>query len=345
MLRRIFSSKLNFITNRYDAIQALRGVAAIFVFFEHVRFVGHGAFGVDVFFCISGFMIMLSTEKSTSHFLLKRLIKILPLYWLMTFITWIGLLIFPSLFQSTQPQLEYLIKSLLFIPFEIGNAIRPIMGIGWSLNCEMFFYILFYLSFHINKKYCCLICSSFLAFIVFIQLLAGNAGVHSVILLFYGNSRMLEFVLGIGCYYYAKWMYDHFPNKAKKQFFIVAFVVSAIILVCLFLMHDINQSDFSRLIYWGVPSAVLVLLFFAIGLYYQFPTFIVHLGNISFSFYLMHYYIVIVLDRLCFDFGVVNFKSVIGVLLAFILTLFASEISNQLVEKKFTRFLQRKLLK
>ena len=70
----------------FDSIQALRGLAALFVVFQHVRFLNFGAFGVDIFFCISGFMIMFTTEKSTKYFFRKRLVRILPLYYLMTLV-------------------------------------------------------------------------------------------------------------------------------------------------------------------------------------------------------------------------------------------------------------------
>ena len=53
----------------FDSIQALRGLAALFVVFQHVRFLNFGAFGVDIFFCISGFMIMFTTEKKYQIFL------------------------------------------------------------------------------------------------------------------------------------------------------------------------------------------------------------------------------------------------------------------------------------
>ena len=67
---------------RFQNIQALRAVLAIFVVLEHVRFAACGAFGVDGFFAISGFMILFSTANSTEHFFKKRLIRILPLYYL-----------------------------------------------------------------------------------------------------------------------------------------------------------------------------------------------------------------------------------------------------------------------
>ena len=79
----------------FDSIQALRGLAALFVVFQHVRFLNFGAFGVDIFFCISGFMIMFTTEKSTKYFFRKRLVRILPLYYLMTLGTYLLLLLFP----------------------------------------------------------------------------------------------------------------------------------------------------------------------------------------------------------------------------------------------------------
>ena len=81
----------------FDSIQALRGLAALFVVFQHIRFLNFGAFGVDIFFCISGFMIMFTTEKSTKYFFRKRLIRILPLYYLMTLVTYLSLLLFPSM--------------------------------------------------------------------------------------------------------------------------------------------------------------------------------------------------------------------------------------------------------
>ena len=188
----------------FDSIQALRGLAALFVVFQHVRFLNFGAFGVDIFFCISGFMIMFTTEKSTKYFFRKRLVRILPLYYLMTLGTYLLLLLFPSMFQQTRHDFSYLVKSLLFIPFDIGSgAIQPLVRIGWTINCEMLFYLLFFIAFHISMKYRGLICSAFLVILVgMVQIFApaisswqspiGN--VLSPFLIFYGDPVMLEFL-------------------------------------------------------------------------------------------------------------------------------------------------------
>jgi len=92
----------NFHDNHFNSIQVLRAIAALLVVLEHVRFLNCGAFGVDIFFCISGFMIMFSTHKSTRHFIKKRFIRILPLYYIMTFGTFLLLILFPSMFEQTK---------------------------------------------------------------------------------------------------------------------------------------------------------------------------------------------------------------------------------------------------
>ena len=63
----------------------------------------------------------------------ERLVRILPLYYLMTLGTYLSLLLFPSMFQQTRHDFSYLVKSLLFIPFDIGSgAIQPLVRI-WSI--------------------------------------------------------------------------------------------------------------------------------------------------------------------------------------------------------------------
>ena len=71
---------------RIDSIQILRGIGAILILLFHLSFINRGEFAVDIFFCISGFILMYTTQKNTDHMLLKRLIRILPLYYIVTFV-------------------------------------------------------------------------------------------------------------------------------------------------------------------------------------------------------------------------------------------------------------------
>ncbi len=189
----------------FDSIQALRGITALFIVLEHIRFLNCGAFGVDIFFCISGFMIMFSTHKGPAYFLRKRLIRILPLYYLMTAGTFLLLILFPGMFEQTKADPVFLVKSLLFIPFDIGNgALQPLMRIGWTVNCEIFFYLVFFAAMHISHRFRGLICGLFLAGITAAAALLPSP---PAFLAFYGNPVMLEFLFGITAYYAAWGLY------------------------------------------------------------------------------------------------------------------------------------------
>lgn len=147
-------------SDRLEALQALRAIAAAFVVLLHAFYTyaekispmdpisGVGlhydlaTFGVKLFFCISGFIIFKSTVgldpglASASHFALRRLIRIVPLYWAVTAIYAVKLGI-----QGMPPGALDVVRSLLFVPYaDARNEIRPVLGAGWTLNFEMLFY-------------------------------------------------------------------------------------------------------------------------------------------------------------------------------------------------------------
>lgn len=330
--------------NHFDSIQTLRGIAALFVVLEHVRFLGCGAFGVDIFFCISGFMIMFSTHKSAEGFLRKRLIRILPLYYFMTAGTFLLLLLFPGMFQQTKADPVFLVKSLLFIPFDIGGGVlQPLMRIGWTVNCEMLFYLLFLIAMHISHRYRGLVCSAFLGLIVLLEQLLP---LEWDVLTFYGNPVMLEFVLGIIVYYVIWAIYESHRSKPLPGFLLplaaTAFVGIFVLLLASY--HHINVLGFRRLFFWGLPAAVLVLCSFVVGLFLKMPRFSVTLGNMSYSLYLIHYYPVMLLDRKVFDFSACTAFSLFGVAVSLVLCLAASYAVWILVEKKLTGWLRKRFM-
>lgn len=331
----------DFHENRYHSIQTLRGIAAIFVILEHIRFLNCGAFGVDIFFCISGFMIMLATHKDTCFFLRKRLIRILPLYYIMTLFTWTVLMLFPGLFEQTTPQPVFLIKSLLFIPFDIGGGVlQPLMRIGWTVNCEMFFYLLFFISFHISHRFRGLICGGLLgALIAFNYLLPVSFAPLS----FYGNPIMLEFLLGILCYYAARGIYRLHSRGRLPGFLAPLGALAALLLFCVLLLtkENINILGFRRVFLWGIPGFMLVLCFFVFGLKWKMPAWSVRLGDMSYSIYLIHYYPVMFLDRMVFDFSVCSPYALAGAAVSVLICLLCSFVSWLLVEKRLTGFLKK----
>lgn len=329
--------------NHFDSIQALRGIAALFVLLEHIRFFNCGAFGVDIFFCISGFMIMFSTHKSSEGFLTKRAIRILPLYYLMTIGTFFLLLLFPTMFEQTKANPAFLLKSLLFIPFDIGNGVlQPLMRIGWTVNCEVFFYIVFFISLHISRKYRGLICSVLLVGVV---ALAKLLPVSFAPLTFYGSPIMLEFVMGILSYYVARQLYSCYQTGKISRFISVASgLIACLLLLALPVGKPyINVLGFYRLLLWGLPAMIIVLGFFIWGLYVKMPRPLVQLGNMSYSLYLIHYYPVLLLDRAVFDFSVCTPFTVFGVFVSLIVCCALAYLCWYLIEKRFTEWLRTKI--
>lgn len=79
-----------------NSIQYLRAIAALYVVLLHTSdklelqnsFTNIGVSGVDLFFIISGFIITyIEVNNNTSdwkEFILKRFIRIIPLYWILT---------------------------------------------------------------------------------------------------------------------------------------------------------------------------------------------------------------------------------------------------------------------
>ena len=111
-------------------IQMLRGIAAAMVVCVHIQLqlsrLGFADVsqnwllsGVDIFFVISGFIMWVSIanrpERTAAEFMRHRIARIVPLYWLLTTLMIITMLVRPDLLQSARYDLGHIIKSYLFI--------------------------------------------------------------------------------------------------------------------------------------------------------------------------------------------------------------------------------------
>ena len=150
------------LNDRSEFIQSLRFVAATLVLLTHSTFYYHervskdwpvwpsGAIGVEIFFVISGIVMVIcsaalpSNAAGAKEFMVRRLLRIMPLYWLVLLIKVAITLVLPSVVYHNSYDAVHIIKSFLFIPtFNAEGEIRPIHGVGWTLQHEMFFYLLF----------------------------------------------------------------------------------------------------------------------------------------------------------------------------------------------------------
>ena len=101
-----------------------------------------------MFFVISGFIMVYITGAgpfSATTFLKRRAVRIVPTYWLFTSIAAVLAAITPSLFQTTIFTWSHYLQSLFFIVHEAPGrgGTSPILSLGWTLNYEVFFYVIF----------------------------------------------------------------------------------------------------------------------------------------------------------------------------------------------------------
>jgi len=144
-------------------LQALRAIAAWLVVTDHALLdVTHGdarnpatpvawamgSVGVCVFFVISGFiMVQISWDDfgrrgAAANFLRRRIIRIVPLYWLATVAAFAFHKV--SATHGANAGWSELLRSMLFIPYrDAEDGWTPVLAQGWTLNYEMFFYLIF----------------------------------------------------------------------------------------------------------------------------------------------------------------------------------------------------------
>ncbi len=190
-------------------VQLLRAVAAYLVVTVHLGTLLFAAgvsqeptmvgnCGVDLFFVISGYLMVLTTsEKPTSakRFILSRIIRIVPMYWICTLLVFLLAMFTPDALRSTSASAINLVRSLMFIPFDKGQGrIQPVLFLGWTLNYEMFFYLVFALSLLLPRH------RSVVAalLVIWAMPLLGMLFAHvSVVARFYGDLIVLEFAIGM----------------------------------------------------------------------------------------------------------------------------------------------------
>ena len=303
----------------------------------------NGAFGVDLFFCISGFIMMHVTEKSSHRFLAKRVIRVVPLYWFTTF-TISAILIFrPDLFRTTLLTTEYFIKSILFIPYyytgQSGQTFNSINMVGWTLIMEVFFYFLFFVAMKINHKYRHYIATAILALMAIIGITTTS---DNTLIRFYCSPIMLEFSLGMFGYR----LLTRSDIKKRGLFAAnIALFVATLIWACLFMVTYIPQFiEIERFMLYGLPAFAVFILVFKAFENRTVPRPLIVLGNISYSLYLSHAFVVQGFSRLIYDIDVFSPLGVVLIIVAVIpLTIIVGWVSWWLIEDKFTEWLKKRL--
>lgn len=281
----------------WQALQILRGVAATCVVYFHIQAVPQfGSFGVDIFFIISGFvMAMIVTNgQPAGTFIVNRLARIVPLYWLLTTALLLIAMIRPDLLNSTTADLSDYLHSLLFVPhFKDNGILSPTLAVGWTLNYEMFFYACVWLAMLISTRLRLVIATLMIA-LTFIYFRDGP--VDSAAAVFYGNSVVFEFVLGIGVFAISRT--DIMRHIGRRQS--IALVIGSVAFMA---TTEALQTPGSRVVIWGIPAALLVLAAINLeSLLLQFggttTRILARIGDASYATYLSHAYVVEALRKI-----------------------------------------------
>jgi peptidoglycan/LPS O-acetylase OafA/YrhL len=273
-------------------VQALRAMACVMVVVYHAlqatSHVGrlhhwsNGSAGVDLFFVISGYVMLRSSRGlmlqpgGWRRFLHRRVRRVVPLYWLLTLAKLAIAIGRPGLTPQTHPNGWAVAASLMFVPArDAAGQIRPSLPVGWTLNFEFFFYILF----------------------------AGAlmAGIHPLWLtpillgiavagfwrdaswpapLFLANGMVLEFAAGMAIARFG----GRLKPRAAAWLLAIAFV----------LLLTLPASGPWRCLCWGLPAAIILRASLALEpvLGPILPAWLLAIGDASYAIYLVHPFVV-----------------------------------------------------
>lgn len=327
-------------------IQLLRFVAASLVAGAHAMTVasgyqlpaGHPAvllagFGVDLFFVISGFIMVWTSADSAGRahaagtFVKRRIIRIVPLYWLITSLM-VALLAFaPQLFHHLTLDPWHAAASYAFIPYPnpFGDA-QPLVAVGWTLSYEMYFYFIFALALLLPTRSLVIAVSLYFLAAVWIGGAIEKTPVTDVLT----GKLLLEFVFGC-------WVATAIRGGltlAKPLSLIALIVCAAAPLMPGF--ADLYMSE--RALAGGILSALLLWAMVSLELRREFvsPPRLAALGDSTYALYLTHTLVIIGIYRL------VGEGHAWSIPLAWFAAVIAAQIVYLFVEFPVTDFLKRR---
>lgn len=321
------------------SVQLLRAIAAMSVVFFHMETVPQvGVYGVDIFFVISGFVMAMVTANNASpgSFLLNRLIRIVPLYWILTTALAVVVVVKPDLILSTTFNFGNYLKSLFFIPyFKESGLLQPFLFVGWTLNYEMLFYACMTAGLIVSHRWHLLIA---IVLLVGLHVLFGHLSDSALLREYFGNLKIFEFILGIAAY---------FGWRSRLFAGIPPYLLAAICLGCFTLMAylEVTYPDADDLFRFGIPSFALVLCAVHLESFTRSPSLrwlAGVLGDSSYAIYLSHAYVIALMLRVILkQEGWLKSHYAVAVLLALVVSATIGYLIYRLIDRPIHQRLKR----
>ncbi|MEP3889824.1 MAG: acyltransferase [Hellea sp.] len=307
---------------RLNSIQALRGVAALLVLFFHMAefqrqmaegnpydtalvsgIWDRGWAGVDLFFIISGFIMVYVTRQTgrsfadIRNFIVARVTRIYPLWWVCAgimavyFLMTYGMLAAPDRVEGPSEAFAYAARSFLLIPQEVP----PLLGLGWTLIHEMFFYIVFAGLLFLPRKYLPWALSAWAILTVIGSQFIAPAAYARNFMELVASPLSLEFIAGG----FAGYLVTRGKIVATKALVIGG---AALVFLALFFFPYVELGTYttSRVAMFAVPFLLLTYGWVCCELKGQLkaPKWLSKLGDWSYSLYLTHYIVLVTLRRI-----------------------------------------------
>ena len=286
-------------------IQYLRAIAALMVAYFHALlqipqytplltqyFLGsaHLSNGVDLFFVISGFIMVLTGSRAApGDFAMRRIIRIVPLYWTLTTALLVLSLSKPDLLRTTVPSVEYFAKSLLFVPYPNpgqNGQLFPLLVPGWSLNLEMFFYAVFTLVLFLPPSRRVIVAGLIFLGVVWAAPLFDHTAYGREIL-FFGDFKLFEFLFGMMI---AQWYVNGLPRLPAPVWWAITALGFIVLFWGLPFLRLSPESWPQVMLENALPAVLIVFAILSLenNLRRHPSRFLAYLGDASYSMYLSH---------------------------------------------------------
>ena len=269
---------------KINNLQALRAFAALNVVCYHITtisdnygygldylkfIVGWGYSGVDIFFVLSGFIMVYMLRNggvAPIPFIIERLTRVVPFYWLLTIIFFFFEYTFPSLFENIDHDL---LTHTLFSLFFFSQAFlgrMPVLFDGWSLEYEVLFYTCIAIGLSFSKN-----ALAFLIVTIIISFLIIFCSIDAI---------AFEFLLGV----LLGSIYLHIKKNIKLQLFSL-FLGLTLYLLTIKTFRLSNEIFSHKILMYGLPS--LMIIYGLLDIKQIKEGILTKLGDASFSIYLL----------------------------------------------------------